>query len=124
MQQSTQRPPQAVTVDNQRELLKGNTESLLLALLMQEPMYGYQLVKELQRRSQGYFQFREGTLYPALHRLEQDGLVEARWQASPNGQQRRYYYLTDKGRMDLQARLFTWNGFAHAMALVLASGRA
>ena len=110
-------------MDNQRELLKGNTESLLLALLIQEAMYGYQLVKELQRRSQGYFQFREGTLYPALHRLEQDGLVEARWQASPTGQQRRYYYLTDKGRMDLQARLSTWNGFARAMALVLAPGR-
>ncbi|MCX8125897.1 MAG: PadR family transcriptional regulator, partial [Dehalococcoidia bacterium] len=58
-----------------RELLKGNTDSLLLSVIGDGPMYGYQIIKELERRSNGYFQFREGTLYPALHRLERAGLI-------------------------------------------------
>ncbi len=102
-----------------RELLKGNTEAILLAVLAEQTMYGYQLVKELERRSQGYFQFREGTLYPALHRLENDGLVMGSWQASPTGQQRRYYSLTDKGYHALESRVSVWQGFSKAMAMVL-----
>jgi PadR family transcriptional regulator PadR len=53
-----------------RELIKGSVNSLLLSLIDQQPMYGYQILKELERKSQGYFKFQEGTLYPALHRLE------------------------------------------------------
>ena len=111
-------------MDHQRELLKGNTESLLLALVAQEPMYGYQLVKELEARSHGYFQFREGTLYPALHRLEKDGLLDAKWQRSQAGQKRRYYFLTDKGQGALATRLSQWQGFSHAVSMVLAPTRA
>ena len=76
---------------HQQELLKGNTETLLLSLLELEPMYGYQIVKEMNQRSSGYFGFKEGTLYPALHRLERDNLVEGLWQDTPNGVARRYY---------------------------------
>src|SRR5437870_1138675 len=101
-------------MEQDRELLKGSTDALLLSLLAKEPMYGYQLVKELERRSQGYFQFREGTLYPALHRLEKDGLIKGEWQASPSGQPRRYYRLTDKGASALESRLSQWQGFARA----------
>ena len=54
---------------HQQEMLKGNTDTLLLALLEDEAMYGYQILKEVDRRSSGYFDFKEGTLYPALHRL-------------------------------------------------------
>ncbi len=103
-----------------RELLKGSTDALLLALLSREPMYGYQILKELERRSQGYFQFREGTLYPALHRLEHEGLVKGVWQPSPTGQQRRYYYVTEGGRRAMEARLSQWRGFSKAVGLVLA----
>ena len=53
-----------------RDLVKGSTDPLLLYLISQQPMYGYQIIKELETRSQGYFKFKEGTLYPALHRLE------------------------------------------------------
>ena len=66
-----------------RELLKGSTETLLLSLLATEAMYGYQLVKEMDNRSSGYFRFKEGTLYPALHRLERDEMVEGKWEDSP-----------------------------------------
>ena len=103
-----------------KELLKGNTESLLLALLADAPMYGYQIVKELEQRSRGYFQFKEGTLYPALHRLERDGLLEAKWMPSPSGKKRRYYALTDQGRQALMSRVDLWTGFSKAVSMVLA----
>lgn len=102
-----------------RELLKGNTDSLLLCLISRQPTYGYQIVKELEKRSNGYFQFKEGTLYPALHRLEREGLIEAKWQILANGQQRRYYYITGKGQQVLTTRLATWQDFSTAVKAVM-----
>ena len=84
----------------ERELLKGNTDSLLLSVISVQPMYGYQIIKEIQKKSNGYCHFKEGTLYPALHRLESAGLISGRWQKLENGQERRYYHLQDKGRDD------------------------
>ena len=104
-----------------RELLKGSTETLLLALLLDQPMYGYQLVREIERRSSGYFRFKEGTLYPALHRLERDGLVTGAWRESPTGQNRknrRYYYITETGRSRLTTMLEEWDRFSTAVNLV------
>lgn len=115
----TNRGSLAVGIMRQQELLKGNTETLLLALLEQEPMYGYQIVKEMKQRSRGYFDFKEGTLYPALHRLERDHLVEGRWQDTPNGMSRRYYYITEKGRQARTERLSEWQRFSHAMNAVM-----
>jgi PadR family transcriptional regulator, regulatory protein PadR len=103
----------------QPEMLKGNTETLLLALLDLEPMYGYQIVKEMKQRSSGYFDFKEGTLYPALHRLERDLLVDGRWQYTPAGASRRYYYITEKGRQALAERLKEWRRFSRAMNAVM-----
>lgn len=102
-----------------RELLKGSTDSLLLCLLMNQPMYGYQIIKELQKKSQGYFQFKEGTLYPALHRMERAGLIKGRWQKLPGGQERRYYYITERGQMTFNERAATWRGFSDAVNLVM-----
>jgi len=102
-----------------RELLKGSTDSLLLCLIRQQPMYGYQLIKELGRRSKGYFEFKAGTLYPALHRLEKEGLLRGKWERLPGGQERRYYHITGKGQHALNAKLAEWQGFAAAMNLVL-----
>ena len=103
----------------ERELLKGSTDSLLLSLINHQPMYGYQIIKELERRSNGYFQFKEGTLYPALHRLEKAGLVRGKWQKLPNGQERRYYYITAKGQQALAERLAVWQDFSTAVALIM-----
>ncbi len=102
-----------------RDLLKTNIDSLLLCSVMDQPMYGYQIIKELERRSQGYFKFKEGTLYPALHRLENSGLVEGRWQVLPNGQQRKYYKITAKGRQSLVEKRSDWNDFFNAMNLII-----
>ena len=101
-----------------RELLKGSTDTLLLSLLSEESMYGYKLVKEMDKRSSGYFQFKEGTLYPALHRLERDGMIQGSWGTSPSGQNRRYYHITGKGRARLESMLKEWNLFAKAVNLV------
>jgi DNA-binding PadR family transcriptional regulator len=102
-----------------RELLKGNTDSLLLHLINCQPTYGYQIIKELEKKSNGYFQFKEGTLYPALHRLEKDKLIKGRWQMLPNGQQRRYYYITKKGQQVLATRLAAWQDFSTAIESII-----
>ncbi len=102
-----------------QELLKGNTETLLLSLLQQQPMYGYQIIKELERRSQGYFKFKEGTLYPALHRMEATGLIKGSWERLPSGRERRYYRLTEKGLQLLEEKIAEWRGFSGAVSLVM-----
>jgi len=101
------------------ELMKGSSESLLLCLVGQQPMYGYQIIKELERRSQGYFRFKEGTLYPALHRLEEAGLIAGRWRMLPSGRQRRYYHITDKGLRLLTVKRNQWQDFLTAMNLII-----
>jgi len=102
-----------------RELLKGSTDSLLLCLISYQPMYGYQIIKDLHKRSNGYFQFKEGTLYPALHRLEKAGFVQGKWQKLPGGQERRYYYITQKGQKALEERLAVWQDFSTAVDLIM-----
>jgi len=102
-----------------RELIKGNSDSLLLCLLAQQPMYGYQIIKELEKRSQGYFNFKEGTLYPALHRLEKAGLILGKWQMLSNGRPRRYYHIMAKGRTKLSSERVQWQDFINAVNMIL-----
>jgi PadR family transcriptional regulator PadR len=102
-----------------RELLKGSTDSLLLYLINNQPMYGYQIIKEIEKKSNGYFRFKEGTLYPALHRLEKEGLIRGQWQKLPNGQERRYYHIQEKGQKVLNERLEIWNDFSKAVNMVM-----
>ena len=101
-----------------RELLKGSTETLILSLLAEKSMYGYQLVKEMDWRSSGYFHLKEGTLYPALHRIERDGFVESSWEGSVTGQNRRYYSITPAGRKKLESMLQEWDMFTEAVNLI------
>jgi PadR family transcriptional regulator PadR len=110
----------AQALEYDRELLRGNTDSLLLYLINASGrIHGYRLIKEIQRRSEGFFQFREGTVYPALHKLESDGLIQGEWQVQPNGQQRRYYKITAKGQEVLLNRISMWFKFSQAMNLIL-----
>ena len=102
-----------------RELMKGSIDSLLLCLIGQQAMYGYQIIKELKKRSQGYFKFKEGTLYPALHRLEKTGLILGQWQMLANGRHRRYYHITDKGYQMLVDKRNQWQDFFTAMNLII-----
>ena len=104
---------------SRRELLKGSTETLLLALLSGQPMYGYQIVKEMEQRSSGYFCFKEGTLYPALHRLEREGLIEGQWNETASNQLRRYYHISQKGTAELHDREQEWRQFSRAVDMVV-----
>jgi DNA-binding PadR family transcriptional regulator len=88
-------------------------------LLAEQPMYGYQLAKELASRSEDVFNFREGTLYPALHRMEKDGLVTSYWEVIEEGPSRKYYALTDQGKDTLASRSRAWKSFAHALLRIL-----
>ena len=102
------------------DLLRGNTDSLLLFLINERGQtYGYRLIKEIAERSKGYFRFKEGTVYPALRKLENEGLIQGEWKKLPNGQERRYYSMTDPGRELLRQKLVMWQSFASAMALVM-----
>ncbi len=105
-----------------QELIKSSTSSLLLSLLAEQPMYGYQIVKELESRSQGYFKFKEGTLYPALHRLEKAGLIVGTWQEVSSGRQRRYYRITAQGEARLLQDQNHWESFYAAIMMIMRPG--
>lgn len=101
------------------DLRKGSTQVLVLSLLAQEPMYGYQIAKELERRSEGYFDFKEGTLYPLLHRMEKEGLVKGEWQVVEKGPSRKYYSITPEGRQVLEKSAAEWTTFSQRLLKIL-----
>jgi PadR family transcriptional regulator, regulatory protein PadR len=104
-----------------RELLKGSISLLLLNLLSRGPMYGYEIIQEAARRSSNVFEFKEGTLYPALHQLERKGYVTAEWRTGDNGRERRYYSLTAEGREAAEGCEEQWRMFTGAINAVLGS---
>jgi PadR family transcriptional regulator PadR len=83
-------------------------------------MYGYEVLREVERRSEGYFNLKEGTLYPALHRLERDNLIKGVWRTSPRGQYRRYYDISDRGLQRLEQGRAEWVNFSRAVNMVIA----
>lgn len=102
-----------------RELVKGSTSLLLLQLLEERDMYGYELVKELEKRSSNEFSFKEGTLYPALHKLEKQEYIECYWQEQEKGPARKYYRITDAGREMLDEKTAEWHDFVSVMNRVI-----
>ena len=100
------------------ESLKGHLDALVLATLRDEPAHGYAVIEELKRRSGGEFALPEGTVYPVLHRLEADGLLESEWSTS-SGRRRRIYRLTTVGEAALAAEAGQWQEFSRSMTRVL-----
>lgn len=100
------------------DLLRGSTDSLLLALVGESPMYGYSIIKEIEKRTEGELRFKEGTLYPALHRLEEEGLIKGEW-ISVRGMERRYYSLTQRGAQVLENRRKQWRQFSSAVDRII-----
>lgn len=101
------------------ETLKGHLDLLLLAAVQPEPAHGYAIAETLRTHSNGAFDLAEGTLYPALHRLERAGLLASRW-SEVGGRRRRVYQLTQKGRRALAERQDEWRDFARAVDAVVA----
>jgi DNA-binding PadR family transcriptional regulator len=106
-----------------KEMLKGSTGTLILTLLQDRPLYGYELIKELEQRSQGVFSLKEGTLYPILHAMESKHWVEAYWQ-EVEGRNRKYYRILDEGKWKLQEKKSEWRLFRGAVDAVLGEGGA
>jgi DNA-binding PadR family transcriptional regulator len=101
------------------EVLKGNVDALLLAALGDGEAHGYAIVETVRTRSEGAFRLAEGTVYPALYRLERQGLLLSRWQEVA-GRRRRLYRLTARGREALAERREEWQEFSRAMQAVFA----
>lgn len=100
----------------QANLLKGNLELILLTLLQNEPKYGLEIVKEAAQRTGGYFNFKEGSLYPALHRLTQAKLLEAEFAYLPRGGAPvRFYRITEAGRKVLERKRQEFEEFTRAV---------
>lgn len=102
-----------------KELLKGSTGTLILALLSRKQMYGYELIKELEILSGGQFELREGTLYPILHALESERHVKAEWVGDEGTRQRKYYSITRAGRGLLKEKREEWTNFKTAIDKVV-----
>jgi PadR family transcriptional regulator PadR len=101
------------------EILKGHLDLLLLAAVQARPAHGYAVIEELRRRSGGTFDLPEGTVYPALHRLERGGLLSSRW-SDESGRKRRIYALTENGTQALLEQRQGWTTFSHAVGAVVA----
>lgn len=92
-----------------KEIMKGSIDILLLSLISSEDMYGYQIVKALKENSDELYSMSEGTLYPALKRLEKKGWIRSYWQEPDTGARRKYYAVTEDGKAELSRKLQEWN---------------
>lgn len=103
------------------ELLQGTLDGLILKALTWGPLHGYAVTRWIKAASENVFQIEEGALYPALHRLEQKGWVEAEWGLSENNRRAKFYQLTGKGRQALDSEQASWTRYAAAVAMVFES---
>ena len=103
------------------QMRKGTTTVAILKLLAddEEPLHGYEIIRRLEARSRGTFRFKEGLIYPRLHRMEQDGLLESRWLGETGTRRRKIYTITEKGRRQLEAELEQWETLRQGMSLLL-----
>ncbi|MEH6940965.1 PadR family transcriptional regulator [Bacillus sp. JJ722] len=92
-----------------KEILKGSIDILLLSLISQRDCYGYEMAKSLKENSSYVYNMSEGTLYPALKRLERKEWVISYWKEIDGGNRRKYYQITDDGKKQLQSKLKDWN---------------
>lgn len=101
------------------ELLKGTLSLLILSLLSRKAMYGYEIAATVHRDTDGTFTWREGSLYPSLHKMEADGLIVGRWEEKETGRRRRYYHVTRKGREALKGKVQSWTELCRAVNRIL-----
>jgi PadR family transcriptional regulator, regulatory protein PadR len=102
------------------DLLQGTLDLLILRTLLGGAAHGHAIAKHIQKASEELLQVETGSLYPALHRLEAKGWVEANWELSDKGKRARYYKLTREGRKQLSSERSRWDAFARAIGLVMA----
>ena len=101
------------------DLVQGTLDLLILKTLSLEPKHGWAIAKRIQQVSEEALQVAQGSLYPALHRLEQQGWIRAEWKASETGREAKFYSLTKAGKQQFQKELAQWERLSHAIGLVL-----
>ncbi len=101
------------------ELLRGTLDMLILKVVALGPSHGYAIAQRLQQISKDFFQVHQGSLYPALHRLEDRGWLQAQWKESETGREAKFYALTQKGRRQMDAEVVNWERLCDAVGLVL-----
>ncbi|GJM41437.1 MAG: putative DNA-binding protein YwzG [Ardenticatenaceae bacterium] len=102
-----------------QQLKKGSTPLMVLSVLQEQPMYGYQIMRELEERSQGYFSMTAASLYPTLHKLEEENLVISNWQEGNGKRRRKYYTITQKGEETLGDHAQEWQTFAKQLLALI-----
>jgi PadR family transcriptional regulator, regulatory protein PadR len=105
------------------EMLKGHLDMIVLAALSAGPAHGYAVIQEIRRKTGEAFDLPEGTIYPALHRLEQAGHLASRWMTAESGRRRRVYSLTKSGERALAERRAVWQQFSAAIGGLLGGAR-
>lgn len=101
------------------EVLKGTLDMLILKVVAIGPLHGYAISQRIQQISRDFFQVPEGSLYPALHRLEDRGWLQAKWQETETGREAKFYSLTRAGRKRLSTEVHNWQRLSEAVALIL-----
>jgi PadR family transcriptional regulator, regulatory protein PadR len=105
------------------ELLRGTLDMLVLKVVALGPNHGYAIAQRLRQISKDFFVVHQGSLYPALHRLEDRGWLQSEWKETETGREAKFYSLTKKGRKELEAEVLGWEQLAEAIGLVLKSAR-
>jgi PadR family transcriptional regulator, regulatory protein PadR len=105
--------------EEKSELLKGTLDMLILKIVALGPIHGYSISQRIQQISKDFFQVPQGSLYPALHRLEDRGWLQAEWKDTETGREAKFYALTKKGRKQLEAEMHNWQKLSDAVALIL-----
>jgi PadR family transcriptional regulator len=105
--------------DERAALLKGTLDMLILKVVALGPIHGYAIAQRIRRMSKEFFQLQQGSLYPALHRLEDRGWLKADWKESDTGRDAKFYALTARGRRQLEAEMRSWEKLSDAVALIL-----
>ena len=101
------------------ELLRGTLDMLILKIVALGPSHGYAIAQRLRQVSKDFFTVHQGSLYPALHRLEDRGWLQAQWRDTDTGREAKFYAITKKGRKQLETELLGWEQLSNAVALIL-----
>jgi transcriptional regulator len=101
------------------DLPQGTLDLLILSVVANEPQHGYAIAQRLQQISRDVIQVGQGSLYPALHRMENRGLLDTRWRQSETGRDAKYYTITKKGRAELERERVSWRRLARAVSVIL-----
>jgi len=105
--------------EQKSEFLKGTLDMLILKVVALGPIHGYAISQRIQQISREFFQVQQGSLYPALHRLEDRGFLQPEWKQTETGREAKFYSLTRKGRRQLDAEVRNWEQISDAVALIL-----